>query len=179
MIGRVNVEPDGRRQRRAGVNSLTRALVVAAFLVTGLAVAGCGGTAATPSPSPTPTDPLMTVVMSGGLCAPPSCDQTIFVERDGRVHQAAKPPNDLGTVPPAALAALVDAIRTTDFASIKAHPFTGQCPTAFDGQEIAFEFATPGGVQRVATCEVAVDWGAPLFVAVSTALGPFIPIPTT
>jgi len=41
-----------------------------------------------------------------------------------------------------------------------------------------FEFGAPGGVERIATCEVAVDFGSPLFLAVATALGPFVPLPT-
>jgi hypothetical protein len=40
-----------------------------------------------------------------------------------------------------------------------------------------FEFGAPGGLQRIATCEVDVDFGLPLFVAVATALGPLVPLP--
>jgi hypothetical protein len=129
-------------------------------------------------PLPVPAGALFTLETRGGLCVGGPCGTTIVIERDGRVHQAAKPPNDLGIVPPADLAALDAAIRMTDFTALKSHPFTGQCPTAFDGQETVFEFGAPGGVQRIATCEVDVDFGLPLFVAVSTALGPFVPLPT-
>ena len=104
---------------------------------------------------------------------------TVFLERDDTVHAAAKPPNTLGTVPADQLQTLSTLIATTDFAAIRARPFTGVCPTAFDGQEIVFTFAAPSGPQRIATCEVDVDFGSPLFTAVSTALGPFIPLPTT
>ena len=62
--------------------------------------------------------------------------------------------------------------------TLKSHPFTGECPTAYDGQEIAFEFGAPGGIERIATCEVEVDVGSPLFVAVSSALEPFVSLPT-
>jgi len=157
--------------RRAGV------IVFAASL---LAVA-LGASACAPgvsAPLPVATGPIVTVDTRGGLCVDGPCSTTFFVERNGRVHQAAKPPNDLGTVPPAALAALDTAIRTTDFTALNSHPFTGECPTAYDGQEIVFEFGAPGGVERVATCEVEVDVGSPLFVAVSTALGPFASLPT-
>ena len=160
--------------RPPGVVPFLVAAMLAALL------AGCSSlSGATPGATPVTANPLMTVVVTGGACAAPACATTIFVERDGRVHQAAKPPNDLGTVPPDALAALDAAIKSADFVAIKAHPFTGQCPTAYDGQEIAFEFDAPGGTERISTCEVAVDWGQPLFVAVSTALGPFVPLPTT
>jgi hypothetical protein len=121
--------------------------------------------------------PLVTVATRGGLCADAPCGTTVFIERDGRVHQAAKPPNDLGTVAPAELAALDAAIRTTDFTALRSHPFTGQCPTAVDGQEVVFEFGAPGGVERLATCEVDVDFGSPLLAAVATALRPFVSLP--
>jgi hypothetical protein len=130
-------------------------------------------------PAPVVAGPLMTVQTRGGMCPGAPCGTTLILERDGRVHLAAKPPNDLGTVPPATLAALDAAIRSTDFVALKSHPFTGQCPTDFDGQETVYEFGAPDGVQTIATCEVAVDFGSPLFVAVAAALGPFIPLPTT
>lgn len=154
--------------------SLAAVAVVALAVVLGFGLAACGATAVA-----TPTGPLVTVETRGGNCASAPCGTTVIVERDGRVHLAAKPPNDLGTVPPAALATLDAAIRTTDYASLKRHLFSGQCPTAFDGQEYVFEFGAPGGVQHIASCEVAIDFGSPLFVAVSTALGPFVPLPTT
>ena len=168
--------PQGIRvaARRSSAVRLLWAAVIAAL------VAGCSLLpGASPVASPVATGSLVTVELRGGECVAATCDTTVILERDGRVHQAAKPPNDLGTVPPAALAALDTAIRATDFAALRTHPLTGECPTAFDGQEVIFEFGAPSGVQRISTCEVAVDWGLPLFVAVSTALGPFIPLPTT
>jgi hypothetical protein len=156
--------------RRGHVITLAFALAVVSLL------AACSPL---PLPIPVATGPLVTIETRGGLCVDGPCAATVSVERDGRVHQAAKPPNDLGIVPPAALAALDAAIRTTDFDALKSHPFTGQCPTAFDGQEIIFEFDAPGGVQRISTCEVNVDFESPPFVAVATALRPFVPLPTT
>jgi hypothetical protein len=140
-------------------------------------LAACGSGLAIPLPAG--SGALVSVELRGGECFAAPCGTTIFVERDGRVHGATKPPNDLGTVAPDALAVLDAAIRATDFTALRSHPFTGQCPTAFDGQEIVFTFGAPGGVQRIASCEVDIDWGQPLFVAASTALGPFVALPTT
>jgi hypothetical protein len=157
------------------------ALVLAAVLLAvTVSVVACSAEAPLPSPSPAPTGAgvLLTVETRGGLCANGPCGTTIFVERDGRVHQAAKPPNDLGVVSAGALAALERAIQSTDFAELRSHRFTGQCPTAYDGQEIVFEFGAPGGVERIASCETAVDYGSPLFVAILNAVGPFVALPT-
>lgn len=150
------------------VSTLVTALVA-------VLVAACTGSGTVA----TAQGPLLTVEIRGGECPAGACATTVILERDGRVHQAAKPPNDLGVVPPANLAVVDAAIRSTNFDALRSHPFTGQCPTAYDGQEIVFEFGAPGGIQRVATCDVEVDFGLPLFVAVSTALGPFVPLPTT
>ena len=79
-------------------------------------------------------------------------------------RQAAR--TSSGRSRPTQLAALESAIKLTDFALLKSRPFTGECPTNFDGQEFIFEFAAPGGVERIATCEVDVDYALPLFVAV-------------
>ena len=125
------------------------------------------------------TGPLLTVSMRGGLCAAGSCDTSVILDRDGRVHSAAKPPNDLGRVSAEPMAALTAAIAQTDFAALKSHPFTGQCPVAFDGQELIFEFSVGASTQLIASCEVDIDWGHPLFAALGAALGEWIPLPLT
>jgi hypothetical protein len=138
-------------------------------------VAACGIETVIPAAA----GPIVTVELRGGECFAPPCGRTVMLERDGRVHEAAKPPNDLGVVPPDQLAAIDTAIRLTDFAALRNRPFTGECPTAFDGQEIVYTFAAPSGTQVIASCEVDIDEGLQLFVAVATALGPWVPLPVT
>ena len=145
------------------------------MLLLGLALAACSGTAVQ-LPG---TGPLVTVTMRGGDCPAGACEQSVILERDGRVHASAKPPNDLGQVPADAMAALTAAVNQTDYVTLKSHPFTGQCPTAFDGQELVFEFNVGSTTQRVASCEVDIDWGQPLFVALGAALGEWVPLPLT
>ena len=123
---------------------------------------------------------LVTVSTRGGDCPDGPCATTITLHRDGTVREATLPPNEpVGTVPATQVAALEAAIRATDFATLRSRPFIGECPTAFDGQEIVFEFTTSAGIERIASCEVDVDLGAPVFVAVGAALGPFIALPLT
>jgi hypothetical protein len=155
----------------------SRARTGVVVLAVAAVVSACGS--ATSTASPAPTGPLVTVETRGGECFAAPCGQTVILERDGTVHVAAKPPNTLGTVPSDQMRTLSALIATTDFAGITAHPFTGDCPTTYDGREIVFEFRAPSGLKRIATCEVQVDFGLPLFVALSTALSPFIAIPTT
>jgi hypothetical protein len=103
----------------------------------------------------------------------------VVLEPDGRVHDDAAPAKELGRVPAQTMTTLTAAVKGADYALIKSHPFTGECPVAFDGQELIFEFSVGSGTQRVASCEVDIDWGHPLFVAVGIALGEWIPLPLT
>jgi hypothetical protein len=150
------------------------ALLVSLVALSGLSVTGCGSTAISAISG---LGPLVTVETRGGLCADGPCGATVYLERDGRAHSAAKPPNELGVASAESMAALTAAISATDYAALKARKFNGQCPIAFDGQELIFEFAAPGGTQRIASCEVDIEWGSPLFVAVAGALGAWVPLP--
>jgi hypothetical protein len=144
------------------------------LLAAALALTGCSSALTVPG-----TGPLLTVSTRGGLCPAGTCDSAVILDRDGWVHAAAKPPNDLGHVDAPAMAALAAAIQSTDFAAIESHPFTGECPVNFDGQELIFEFSVGATTQRIASCEVDIDWGSPLFVALGAALGQWVPLPLT
>jgi hypothetical protein len=121
--------------------------------------------------------PLLTVRLEGGMCMDGPCDSAVVLERDGRVHSAAKPPNDLGRVSGEAYTALDAAIRSTDFAAMRAKPFTGECPIAFDGQKQVFEFSVGTTTERLDSCESELDWSSPLFVTMVAALGEWIQAP--
>jgi hypothetical protein len=151
-----------------------------ALIVVALLIWACQSIPAVASLAPLAAGPLVTVTVRGGECPEGACGGTTVIERDGRVHQTAPAAADLGQVPPDVLTALDAAIKTTDFDVIRARPFTGECPTAFDGQEAIFEFGAPGGVERIATCETEVDASNPLFVATAASLasiGATVPIP--
>ncbi len=151
---------------------LIRHLGAAALI--GLTVTACAGAPSLPGTA----SPLVTVTTQGGECFAPPCGSTFVIERDGTVRTADKPPNALGSVPADVLAALDAAIKTTDFAAVRAIPFKGECPTAFDGQEWIYEFGAPAGVERIASCETNVDPAHPLFAATSAALVAVNVLPT-
>jgi hypothetical protein len=138
------------------------------------AVAACNAAAELVVPG---AGPLLTVRMEGGLCMDGPCDSAIVLERDGRVHDGETPATNVGRVSEKAYAALNAAIQTTDFAAMRAQPFTGECPVAFDGQKQIFEFSVGGISQRLDSCESELDWSSPLFVAMVGALGEWIQAP--
>jgi hypothetical protein len=119
---------------------------------------------------PSLTGPLATVTTRGGECFDGPCGDTFVIERDGRVHRTTHGVADLGQVPGDVLVALDAAIKTTDFDSIRAAPFGGECPTAFDGQEFIYEFGAPTGIEQIASCETRVDPSHPVFAALAAAL---------
>jgi len=101
------------------------------------------------------------------------CGTTLIVEYDGRVREAAKPPNDLGFVESDLFAELQQAIAAADFAAIKSRPFVDTCPTAYDGMEIVVDFNTPTGTEHIEGCQVAIDWASRPFVTIKAALAPW------
>ena len=122
--------------------------------------------------------PLVVVTVRGGECVDGPCGGTTVIERDGRVHQtAARGGRARRAARRTSSTALDAAVKTTDFDVIRARPFTGECPVAFDGQEFIYEFGAPGGVERIATCETEVDPNHPLFLAVTAALAAVAPEP--
>ena len=119
---------------------------------------------------PAATGPLVTVTTRGGECPEGACGTTLVIERDGRLLRTAPESVVLGQVPPETLTALDGMIKATDFAMLRARPFTGECPVNFDGQEVIYEFGAPGGVERIASCETEIDPDHPLFLALQQAL---------
>ncbi len=115
---------------------------------------------------------LVTVEFHGGLCADGAeCSSSTNLNSDGSVTGDAKPPNVLGRMAPGVLARLQAAIAAADFDAIRSKPFTGTCPTAFDGQEAVFTFHLPSGDIRLGECEFELDQSSPLFDAVGAAMG--------
>jgi len=117
--------------------------------------------------------PLVSVTVRGGECPEGACGGTTVIERDGRVHQTAPGPVEIGRLPDNLLTALDAAVKTTEFDVIRARPFTGECPVNFDGQEFIYEFGAPSGTQRIATCETQIDENHPLFVAMDAVMAAF------
>ena len=146
------------------------AMRIGALVVAIVLLAAACAPAAVASLLPATAGPLVTVTSRGGECPDGPCGSTLVIDRDGRLRQTGPEDVVLGQVPPELLAALDEAIKTTDFAAIRARPFTGECPVNFDGQERIYEFGAPRGVERVASCETEIDADHPLFAAVEAAL---------
>ena len=99
------------------------------------------------SPAFASSGPIVSVLRHGGLCAPGNeCRSTLRISAttisgDG---YAPRRLNDGDRV------ALLRAITTLDLKDIRAHPFHGTCPTAYDGTESIYRFR--GFPSALASC---------------------------
>jgi hypothetical protein len=154
------------------------------LLVVVAAIASACGSSTPPSPSPTATDspppsvvaatpfafPLLSVETRGGECPQDACGRLINFEADGRIHEVIPQDRVVGTVPPDVIESLRIEIEQADYVAIRGRPFTGECPTAVDGQETVYTFHVTTGDREIASCEVEIDPADPLFVAVEAAM---------
>ena len=155
-----------------------------------LAVAACSGPPGAPagtpaasasaSASPSVASPaasaavrpsaILTVERRGGECPAGACSWIVQIDPDGQVRQLVPATRPFGVLPQPVLEALVIEIERANFPLIESRPFTGECPTAYDGQETVYTFHLATGDETIASCAVAIDPNHPLFLAVAAAL---------
>lgn len=149
------------------------------LMVLGMVVlVGCGALQPRSTP-PQATEPplLISVKYSGGLCPSDTgrgsmtCTGTNDILTDGTLTVSANG-NLVKTAMLSAdeLATLTTLVNTTNFTAIRAVPFTGLCPSAYDGSEAFYTFVTTHGMEEVASCTVTIDDMLPLFQTLSTIL---------
>jgi hypothetical protein len=93
------------------------------------------------------TRPIATVVRHGGLCLGGSECRTVFRITDTTISAPGYVPRRLA---PAERLALLRAVKLLSVPSLRAHPFTGTCPTAYDGSESIYAFR--GFTRRLPSC---------------------------
>jgi hypothetical protein len=118
---------------------MTTRLTVACAVAVALLAASVS-TAATPRP-------IVTVARHGGLCVSGSECRTVLRITDTRISGPGYVPRRLKA---AERSALLRSIRLLDLAAIRAHPFVGTCPIAYDGQESTYRFR--GFAPALASC---------------------------
>jgi len=163
---------------------MLRALLLA---IVAMIVMGCGQTAmpasgpasgaptfiplasTTPAPTPVPVA-LLSIETRGGHCMSGTCNRVVNIEGDGTLHEVIPTDRALGTVPEPILEALRVEIEQANYPLLQSRPFSGECPTAFDGQETVYTFHVSTGDEELASCKVAIDPNHPLFQAVEAAI---------
>jgi hypothetical protein len=127
--------------------------------------------AATATPLPTPEPfPLLSIETKGGECSTGLCTRLVNIEGDGRLHEVIPKDQVIGVVPAPLLDALHVEIEQANYPLILSRPFTGTCPTAYDGQQVIYTFHVSTGDRTVDACKVAIDPNHPLFAATDAAV---------
>jgi len=122
-----------------------------------------------PVPTPEPF-PLLSIEWRGGECPSGLCTRLVNIEGDGRFHEVIPKDQVTGRVPPELLEALQVEIERANYPLILSRPFTGTCPTAYDGQQVIYTFHVSTGDRTVDACKVAIDPNHPLFAATDAAV---------
>ena len=113
-------------------------------------LASIGGLLGTASAGASPfaaAKPIVTVVRHGGLCVTGTECRSVLrigdttISGDGYVSRRLKLSDRV---------ALLRAIKTLDLGYLRAHPFKGTCPVAYDGQESTYRF--DGFARPLASC---------------------------
>ncbi len=91
-----------------------------------------------------------TVSVTGGECPNGPCGAEYVVYGDGRVDGPDGGPISLRAD---ALGQIATLAAATDWDAVRSVPFTGQCPTAYDGQKHVYAFPAPGGDIVLDSCE--------------------------
>lgn len=112
---------------------------------------------------------LVTVETRGGECPGGPCGERIVIHRDGTVETARSDATAGPPIPAETVALIAGQIATTDWTAVRAVPFTGECPTAFDGQETVYTFPTAAGVQVFSSCENDLS-GVEVFTTIQETL---------
>jgi hypothetical protein len=154
-----------------GLVDVSAAMRILAVLLGMLVLAGlvaCGGAPVLPGAQG--VRPVVTIEFHGGMCADGGeCRHAMIIRNDGTIIDPAQP-MVTATADPGHYARMLSAIAATDLLAMKARPFTGTCPVAFDGQEVIFTFRLPAGDVRLASCESELDPDHELFRAIAEVL---------
>ncbi|MFN3429578.1 MAG: hypothetical protein ACK46X_06465 [Candidatus Sericytochromatia bacterium] len=118
----------------------------------------------TPAPA---ESTVLRIRASGGMCPDGVCGTETVLRLDGRfTRTVGKNPPTQGRIDAALAAAVAKETAQANFTQLTARPFTGLCPTAYDGSEFFYTFPTAQGDQAIGSCKVDIDWQHPLFAAV-------------
>jgi len=113
-------------------------------------------------------DKLLEIQYGGGFCPIGMCTTTYAISKTGfftKDDNTGQNKVHLGQALDAdKFNEVFREIETTDFAAIRSKPFTGVCPTAYDGQQVTYKFYTSRALETVSSCQTEIDYGLPLFV---------------
>lgn len=107
----------------------------------------------------------------GGLCTYGACHLEVTLYDTGTVVAVDGAGQlEVGSVHSPTISRLQAEISTADYIALQAEPFTGTCPTAYDGSEMIYTFYTLLGPQTIASCTYVIQDDLVPVVALFAAL---------
>lgn len=119
------------------------------------------------------SDKLLEIEYRGGDC-PNGCSTKYAISRMGfftKDDYTGQNTFHLGkALDQVKITGLIQEIEKADFSLIRSKPFTGVCPTAFDGQEITYKFYTTQTLETVSSCQTEIDYNSELFKTIQSVI---------
>lgn len=114
---------------------------------------------------------ILNIEYQGGLCQYGACHEYTTIYKDGSVVRSDVPGVEVkGHLDSATIDDLTLLIETSEFASLRAVKFTGECPTAYGGQETIYTFYRSSGPEVISDCQFVIDYTVPLFSKINELL---------
>lgn len=121
--------------------------------------------------------PVVEIEMTGGLCLYGECYSQAIVYPEGIVIiLAGSGDRYVVEIDPELVTEAQDAIAKVAIADLRAVPFTGTCPTAYDDLEFHYTFERLGVRETISTCEYAIDPSQPPFPSIQVLWDAFYPL---
>jgi hypothetical protein len=93
-----------------------------------------------------------------------ACSPELIINLKGDyIHRSFDGKLKSGVLSKLEMTRLKSRIAALDFAQIESQPFTGVCPTLYDGVEIIYTFPLGKNVEEISSCKYTLDGKNPLF----------------
>lgn len=114
---------------------------------------------------------LLIVQTNGGRCQYGVCSSQITIKKNGTfTTESGNGETKSGNLDVTAVNNLQTLIENSNYSTLRSTPFTGTCPTAYDGSEFTYKFQTSHGEEIIASCKTKIDLSSPLFKEIQDIL---------
>ena len=111
--------------------------------------------------------PIVSIYSSGGNCLFATCDSLLIILRDGSWIYTMGGKESKGKIEYQMVTKLARIMKNTNFEELRQKPFTGVCPSAYDGMESTYTFYIQGRKEELNNCTIDTQ-GVLLFDEISS-----------
>jgi hypothetical protein len=115
--------------------------------------------------------PLVKVTTTGGMCVYVACGAVTTVDTLGNlIRKDGSGKESIKKIDFTEISDLRSLVEGTNYEGMRRFPFTGTCPTAYDGTQYIYEFYVHGKVEILDMCKTNINYDDPLFVSLMKIL---------